>query len=72
MFNSVLRAVMQKFLGTSLSMWISFRSTDISSKDGRVDLILAILLLGALIWIPIFTRLFFKKNKEQLREPTFK
>lgn len=72
MFNSVLRAVMQKFLGTSLSVWISFRRTNISSREGQVDLILAIILLISLIWIPIVTNVFLKKNKEKLRQPAFK
>ena len=37
MYNSILRALMQTFLMTNISMWITFRDTDFTSSEGIVD-----------------------------------
>lgn len=74
MFNSILRAFMQKFLSTSLAVWVSLRSTDVKKPGGEADLIIAIVLVLAMITTIVFTRGFLLKNnrREQLRRPAFK
>ena len=74
MFNSVLRAFLQKFLGTSLAVLISLRNTDVKVEGGKIDLIISIFLLTVMCMTILWVKGFLTKNsrREQLRRPNFK
>ena len=76
MFNSLLRAILQTFLLTCISMWSAFQSSDVSSSQGVVDIGVAMLILFFALSFPVIVyRLLKQKYNEQdnnLRTPTTK
>ena len=72
MFNSILRAIMQTFLATSIAMWISLQQTDVSTTQGVTDLLIALAILCFTIVAPYLSLKLLRKKFERLREPTFK
>ena len=72
MFNSILRAIMQTFLATSISMWISLSSTQVSTTEGVTDLCIAIAILIFAFAAPFLSLKLLLKYFDRLREPDFK
>ena len=66
MFNAILRTLMQTFLKNSINMWYSLFTTDVSSLEGILDLVFAVLLLALNIMFPIFCYKFLKKKFNEL------
>lgn len=67
-----MRAMMQKFLSTSISVMLCVRYTDVSTSSGTVDLIIAIVLLIVILATPVLVTCCLCKNRESMREPAFK
>lgn len=72
MFNSLLRAVMQTYFFITISMWNSFRNTQVDSSEGITNLITAILSLFAVVFFAWFSYRFLKKNLLNLPKSAFK
>ena len=72
MFNSILRACMQTYLTTCISLLFSLKVTTIESKEGIVSLTLALLTLCYIIGCPIFSKIFLYRKKDKLPQPDFK
>ena len=72
MFNSILRAIMQTFLATSITMWLSLRLTDVSNTAGVTDLCIALAFLIFSLVAPYLTLKFLRSKFDRLREPSFK
>lgn len=72
MFNSILRALMQTYLQTCLSLWFSFGQTNLGTSEGKVDFGLACAMIVFAIGFIVFSYKFLQRKKDNLREPTFK
>ena len=75
MFNSLLRALLQTFLLTCISMWSAF-STKIkwTSSQGWVDFCTAVLILSFAVSFPLLVYKFLRRRfkEDRLREPSTK
>ena len=72
MFNSVLRACLQTFLATFVSLLLSLKTLDPTSTEGAVDLILAILIAAYGLSLTVFSLKFLQRKFDSLRVPAFK
>ena len=67
MYNSILRALIQTYLFTSINMWFSLNTSDLSNSEGVIDLIMSIVILVALnIGFPVFCYKFLTAKFEDL------
>ena len=53
MFNSLLRALLQTFLLTSISMWSAFQSIDSRTLQGFIDFLVAVLIFSFAVAFPV-------------------
>ena len=72
MYNSVLRALMQTFLMTSISMWYSLRTASFESGTEITDFVFAILTLLATLFFPAFAYMLLIRKEGELPKPTFR
>ena len=72
MFNSVLRALMQTYFANCIALWFSFTTTGFDGANSIVDFCLALLTLAFAVAFPIFCWKFLNRNKDDLRQPSFK
>lgn len=72
MYNSVLRALMQTFLMTCISMWYSLRMASFDTSTQIVDFVFALLTLGLTLSFTVFTYMLLIRKEEHLPNPTFR
>lgn len=72
MFNSILRAILQTYLATSISMWTSLGETSLSSSKGVTDMGIAIALLLFTLAAPMASLRLLRRKFEQLKDQSFK
>ena len=72
MFSILLRACMQTFLYTSISMWKSLLDSNTSSTNGIIDLAVCLVMFAYLLAFTIFSFVFLRKNFEDMPDPAFK
>ena len=72
MYNSILRALMQTFLANCIAMWLALSSYDVSSIQGAIDFLLAVIVLVFTVMFPVMAYKFLHKNEEIVSQPTFK
>ena len=72
MFNSILRALMQTYLQTTLAMWISLRATNLTVTTGQVDFALFFLTIAFAVSFIVLSYKFLKRNHDNMRIPQFK
>ena len=65
MFNSLLRAILQTFLLTCISMWSAFQQSEVSSAQGMIDIGVAMLIFFFAFSSPVIVyRLLKQKYNE--------
>ena len=64
---------MQTYLATSMTMWISFKATNLDTSQGKTDFGVAIgISVIVVLAFPAFSYCWLKRNHKRLGEPDFK
>ena len=72
MFNSVLRAFLQMYLLTCISIAISFQQVSFGDSLGATDFVLSLFLLALFLVLPYLIHRHLKKNQDKLPDKEFK
>ena len=72
MFNSVLRAFLQMYLLTCISIATSFTQVSFGNSLGATDFVTTLLLFAVCLVVPIVIHRLLTKNQEKLPSPQFK
>ena len=72
LFNSPLRACLQTFLVTIITLLASIKATDLDTTEGRIDFVLVLLIGLYSIAFVVFSWKFIRAKKAKLGEAAFK